>query len=516
MFPRFLIPALALAGLLVGAPGPESALRAQSADGAPGAGVPAGRPVLQHSFPLAGGTLTIVVDGLVPRAAVALQLQDPAHAPISVATALVTGSANRRAWSRVAEGLDNFTTLWIADEQGRVVLSIPLTEPSDANRPITLVAAVGSSVSEPLHLQVLPPTLVLPTRDGLQRINLLDGTLQLPAIPAAGGLRGAALSTDGVLGYVLRQGGLLEVRATHQWDAEPLSRRVLDPATDILAGSAAAGAAFALARPDGLPFTPAGQLQFLDDGAARQVPLLLEPMGQLVAGRRVVITPDGLSAFIAEDDLIVREIDLLTGRARGLLSVGLAGDRSISDLLIDGRQLLVATRGPLGRRGSLTSFDLDAGLLSTRTLDVDPLRLVPLDPAPAGAVASSAGRVLVVPAGGAAFEVLERGVPAAPQFAAQGERWLDAVAVDGGALLLRQTADGGRALERLTALTGQRTTLAASRLPAVSRLVGGGAGVVVLLGDPSGAVHVLRPQAEAPELLPGVTALPGEIFAVLP
>jgi len=524
---RFLTPALALAGLLAGFPGPAGALRAQ-AEGPAGSGArtdpaaTAGRPVLQHSFPLAGSTLTIVVAGLQPRAIAALQLLDPTQAPSSVVSALVGGAANPQQWRNgLLQEADKFTTLWAADDLGRVVLSIPLADAGDANRPVSLLAlarpfTASPAASDPLHLQVLPPTLVLPTREGLVRINLLDGALQLPAIPAGGGLRGAALSTDGVLGYVLREGGLLEVRATHQWDAEPLSRRVLDPATDLLAGNAAAGAAFALARPSGLPYAPAAELQFLAEGAARQAPLLLEPMGQFVAGRRVVITPDGLSAFIAEDDLIVREIDLLTGRARGLLAVGLAGDGAISDLLLDGRQLLVATRGPLGRRGSLTSFDLDAGLLSVRALDVDPLRLVLVGGGATGAAPAGAARVLVVPATGAAFQFVDRGVPGAPQFAAEGERWLDAVAVDGGALLLREAAGGARVLERLDALTGRHVPLPAAGVPPVTRLVGGGAGVVVLLGDPSGAVHVLRPQAQAPELLAGVTALPGEIFAVLP
>ncbi len=506
---RLLIAAFAMAGLLAGWPGPQGAVLAQSRGAA-------GRPVLQHSFPLAGRPLVIAVEGLIPHTGVALQLLDPANAPPSVVAALMLGAGNEQFLNGLLQGPDKFTTIWEADDFGRVVLSIPLEDADDANRAITLLAApvAGTAPSEPLHLQVLPPTLVLPTRDGLVRINLLDGTLQLPSIPSAGGLRGAALSTDGVLGYVLREGGLLEVRATHQWDAEPLSRRVLDPDTDILAGGPSTGAAFALARPSGLPYTPGARLQFLDEASAGRGPLFLEPMGQLVAGRRVVITPDGLTAFIAEDDLIVREIDLLSGVARGLLAVGLAGDGAISDLLIDGHQLLVTTRGPLGRRGSLTSFDLDAGRLSVRELEVDPLRLVPLNDRVAGRAAPNASRVLVVPASGRTFQVLADGVPAGRQLSDDG-RWLDAVAVEGGALLLRETASGARVLERFAPDSGLRE-ITATGLPPVARLVGGGAGAIVLLGDPSGAVYVLRTPRGQPELLPGVTALPGETFAVLP
>src|SRR6185503_17915049 len=118
-----------------------------------------------------------------------------------------------------------------------------------------------------------------------------------------------------------------------------------------------AGAAFLLARPGGQPFPGAGNLLFPDEGA-----LLLEPMAQTVGGRRVALAPDGLTAFVAEDDLVVREIDLLARVPRTLLPVGLAGDRAVADLLLDGRRLHVATRGAVGRPGSLTTLDLDTGL----------------------------------------------------------------------------------------------------------------------------------------------------------
>ncbi|HVQ25053.1 MAG TPA: hypothetical protein VMV01_07745, partial [Planctomycetota bacterium] len=53
-------------------------------------------------------------------------------------------------------------------------------------------------------------------------------------------------------------------------------------------------------------------------------------------------------------------------------------------------------------------------------------------------------------------------------------------------------------------------------VPPIDRLASRGSGVVVGLGDPSGAVHVIDPLAPALVTLPGVTAQPGAPFVVLP
>ncbi len=257
-----------------------------------------------------------------------------------------------------------------------------------------------------------------------------------------------------------------------------------------------------MARPAGEPFPPAASLLFLDEG---REPLVLESMGQPVTGRRVAVSDDGMTAFLAEDDLIVREVDLATGRVRGLITAGLAGDGAISDVLMAERRLFVTTRGPLGRRGALTVFGLDTGVLATFPLDVDPLRLVAID----------GGAVLVVPASAGAVAVVESGVPtrrvAAPDVAA----WLDAVPATGGALLLASAADGSRSLHRFDALTGAVTRLLAA--PAATRLAGaGGDGPAVLLGDPSGAVHVFDPVRGALWTPPDVASSPSAAFFVLP
>jgi hypothetical protein len=56
-------------------------------------------------------------------------------------------------------------------------------------------------------------------------------------------------------------------------------------------------------------------------------------------------------------------------------------------------------------------------------------------------------------------------------------------------------------------------------VPPVNRLVGappGLAGVVALLGDPSGDVHVWHSQLEALQTVPGLRALPDAGFSLLP
>jgi len=465
---------------------------------------------VQHSFPLAGEPLVMVVDGLDPGEEVMLVLKDAVDAPPSVANYMTDPGAPQFLIELEVVEPGSFGSLWQADRRGRLILSIPLNDMDDVDRAVSLVVhrRLGTNVPRPvaeLSLHVASPTLVLPTTGGLARIDLLHGVERLPSIPDEGGLLGLGLSADGVLGYVLREAGLLEVRETSAWDGLPVSARLHEPETDTLAWSVGGGAAFLLSRPDGTPFTPAARMVFLDDERA---PLLLEPMGTPVAGRRVAVTPDGLTAYLAEDDLVVREVDLGSGSPTGLIAAGLAGDREITDMLLDGRRLLVATRGPQGRNGAITSWSMDTGRAQTTALATDPLRLVAL----------GNDRVLVVPADGAIAQLVDLGVPGA-LIAAPAGRWLDATGVDGGALMLAGLADGTRRLERFELASGALIPVATTpptELPSVDRLVSHGGELVVLLGDPSGAVHVFRPRTGRLSVLPGLTALPGGEFVVLP
>jgi hypothetical protein len=459
---------------------------------------------VHHGFPLAGGTLVVVVDGLPPGADVLLKLLDAVTAPLSVIEEL-SASASPQFRFKVDDVLagdgGTIASVWAADARGRVLLEIPLDDPGDVDKPVQLqVLGFGGQEQATLLLHVQPPTLVLPTAQGLQRLSLLDGRLLAPAIPDAGGVRGLSLSDDGLLGYVLRDGGQLQTLAARDWAGAPLATQAFDAATDTLAGGPA-GAAFLLARPEGAPFAAAGVVLFLDQGG-----FLLEPMAQAVDGRRVAVAADGLTAYVAEDDLIVREIDLISRTPRALLPVGLPGDRAVTDLLLDGRRLLVATRGPAGRGGSISTLDLDEGRLTTQPLKYDPQRLVAL----------GEGRVLVVPDAGGHIDMLQDGLPG-PSIYERGEV-LDAAAVDGGALLL---LDGPTGLQLVRYVERSGALLLQRRMPAppVTRLVSAlasGAGVVVLLGDPSGAVHLWRADRGQAETIPDLQVDPAAAFHLLP
>lgn len=458
--------------------------------------------VLHHNFPLAGGTLVVVADGLQPGEDVRVALLDAVNAPLSLVEEL-TASTSRQfvplSWPAVEAG--TVQGLWRADERGRIVITVALDDPADADRPVSLVvwpfaAAEGSA----LQLHVQPPTLVLASADGHARLSLLDGRLLTPSIPAAGGLRGLSFSADGARGYVLRDGGLLQVLAAANWGATPLSALAFDAAADVLAGGPA-GAAFLLARQGGQPFAAPGRALFLDQAA-----LALEPLAQPVDGRRVALSADGLTAFVAEDDLVVREVDVASRAARALLPVGLAGDQAVVDLLLDGRRLLVATRGAAGRPGALSTLDLDTGWLSTLRLAAQPARLVAL----------GEGRVLVVPSAEGPAELLQDGIPLG-RVPVSG-RLLDGAPVADGALLLAAWPDGTRSLSFLSpgSLRGQALTLA---VPAASRLAAppaGLQGVVALLGDPSGAVHVWQPRSAELTAVPGLLADPAAPFFIAP
>lgn len=459
--------------------------------------------LLHHNFPLAGGPLVLVVEGLAPGEDVVLSLLDAAAAPRALAEELAASASERfvMALQDPASEPGALASLWRADARGRLLLSVPL-EAADAGRPVSLaVRRLGEARGALLELRVQPPTLVLPGPSGHARLSLLDGARLDPDLPPEGGLLGLAFSDDGTRGYLLREGGRLQILSATAWAGAPLATLAFDAATDVLAGGPA-GAAFLLARPGGTPFAAPGRALFLD----RDQSLLLEPLAQAVAGRRVALSDDGLTAFVAEDDLVIRELDLASRTTRALLPAGLAGDRAVADLVLDGRRLLVATRGPAGRPGALTVLDLDRGWLSVLALAIDPARLVSL----------GEGRTLVVPADGSVAELLQDGVPAG-RVTAPGSL-LDAAPHARGALLLSAAADGTRGLAFL-APGSLRLQPLPGAVPPAARLVAppaGVDGVVALLGDPSGAVHVWQPASGAIEAVPGVSATPGAPFFVAP
>jgi hypothetical protein len=183
----------------------------------------------------------------------------------------------------------------------------------------------------------------------------------------------------------------------------------------------------------------------------------------------------------------------------------MAGDVGITDMLLDGRRLLVATRAPNGAPGALTVLELDSGLTSVTSLGVDPLRLVPL----------AEGRALVVPAAGGAGQLVQAGLPLG-LLDVPGTSLLDAAPLASGALLLRQ-GPRGAFLQGLLPETGAVARLTVpGELPAVTRLVGQGTDVAVLLGDPNGAVHVFEAATRTLRVVSDLVAVPGDVFAVLP
>jgi hypothetical protein len=125
--------------------------------------------------------------------------------------------------------------------------------------------------------------------------------------------------------------------------------------------------------------------------------------------------------------------------------------------------------------------------------------------------------VLVVPAAGGVLEFFDHGLPAGRRLITAGTV-LDAAPLAGGALLLTARPDGRRMLAQLDPATLRLQPLPRD-VPAVSRLVGapaGMSGIVFLLGDPSGAVHVWRPDLAALQTLEGLVALPDAGFSLLP
>jgi len=462
-----------------------------------------GAPALEvhHSFPEAGGVLRLVVEGFWPGSPVEVLLEDPASAPPSV-----------------LEALDAFFPLptdapellrrgAVADDAGLLVFAVTLDDPQDAGRSFGLVFRDGEGRrTDPLELMVQPPTLLLPAADHIVRIDLRDGTVLVPDIPGRGGLLAAAFSADGFLGHLLRRGGRLETWSTRNWGGRPFAVTRLAADVDDLAHAAGKGPAFAVGRPDGAPFAPPGRLVFLDG----REDLTLDPMSRTITGRRWALAEDGFTAFVAEDDLLVREVDVLAGSAHGMFTAGLPGDRAVSDLVLEADRLYVTTRREDGRPGSLTVLDLRTGWLSPFELAVDPLRLVALGD----------GRLLVVPAEGletaGVLVVVEEGVPAPADRLEGGGRILDVAPVPGGAAVLVAQADGGHRLEHWDAGLGLQPWIAAPDVPEASRLLAAGDAALLLLGGGDGGVHRLDLQAGILERLPGVEASGQPLFAVIP
>lgn len=448
---------------------------------------------VHHGFPLAGSELPIVVEGFDAGLPVFVQVDSMERTAPSLLRYLV-GELGATPGSAVA-------TI-PADGRGVVSLRVPLVDPADAGRLIDLVFFQLDRDPIGVELLVQPPMVLLPTADGLARLDLRDGRRLLPDLPGPG-LVGLALSADGRESWLLRPGGLLEHRAGEPWEAGVTTSRAFGPDSDGLARSQDAGPAFVVLRPRGEGFAPPGRLAFLDG----RDELVLEPLGQEVSGRRWAVTPDGLTAFVAEDDLLVREVDLLTGQARLPFTAGFNGDQQVADMVLADGRLAVLTRRGDGRPGALTIYDLATGWVSPFPLDSDPLRLAPVGD----------GRLLVVPASGARLTVVEDGVPArVDEPARPGLSLLDAAPVRDGALVLARDAEGAPALLAWTAAGGLRPQAVDGPLPGALRLAGAGADLAVLLGAADGVPWTLVPSSGALTPVEGLVVPPGRAFQQLP
>jgi len=454
----------------------------------------AGELVIHHSFPVAGSELSLVVEGLQPNG---LALVTIGSGPPSL---------QRAVWAQAEEivsALDPLEAFLKVDSFGRLAVSAELESAADVGAELDMLVqdVATGAVSEILRLRVVTPTVVVSSASSFERIDLTSGSVLTPALSRAGGLDGLAVSPDGRQAYVLREQGLLEVISTAAWNATLATHR-LDPASDTLAASPAAGVAFALARPGGQPFTPSGRLLFLDDDGPVGEPLLLEPMGQTVAGERSVVTPDGLTAFVAEDDLLVREIDLLGRRSPNVFTAGRGGDLAIADMALEGSRLLVTTRSLDGRAGTLTVLDLLSGRLDVQPLDIDPGRIVVLDD----------DLALVLPSASSAFHVVEAGL--VTRRVEGAGVWLDAAAHAGAAVLLRRDDAGMVNLDRFDPLAGLSTFV--EGLPPADRVVTGGFSLAVLLGDPTGQVWLVNLDSGDTRRIMDVLADPTAPFDLLP
>lgn len=455
--------------------------------------------VARHSFPLAGDELVMVVNGFAPGAAVGIDLdRERSTPPPSLERALVAAFGLPVG----PEGRLSFGG-W-ADAGGALVLRVPLTDPGDPNHAVALQFHDQAGRSVELALLVQPPTVLLPVSGGVARVELLGGHRLLPDVPLAAGLLGAALSPDGLSLHTLLEGGALGERSAYSWNGALLSERALDPSGERLARSLGGGPAFVIARAKGSPFAPPGRLVSLDSSREE---LQLDPLGQEVAGRRWAITSDGLTAFVAEDDLIVREIDLLSWRVRTPFSAGFNGDRAVADLALDEARLLVLSRRSGGQAGSLTTLAFGSGVARPWPLGIDPARLVVLDESLS----------LVVPAAGPLFQVVEHGMPTVVVPAGTSrEALLDAAAVPGGALLLLADLDGGRRLVSWSPERGLEPLSTTAPVPDALRLVSAGHDLVLLVGASDGHVSRVVPSRGVLEAVEGLDVLPGAGHHLLP
>lgn len=464
------------------------------------AGAAGAQVALHHSFPVAGEVLTVVVDGApVGDGFVDLRLSDVEAAPPSFVERLLENPAPR------VDG-DALVTTWPVDEAGRVRLDVLLDDARDAGAPLRLEAVVPGWVdaSASLELIVVPPIVVVPTSSGYERIDLRSGSRLLPAIPRFDALRGLAVSDDGTETYALYADGRLETWSGQSWTAGPGDVTFLDPDANDIAGVPSGGLAFVLARSNARPFAPAGRLVFPDDGGAS---LVLEAMGETVTGRRWAVSEDGLVAYVAEDYLTVREVDLLHREVGEMFTTGRDGDAAIADLALDAERLYVVTSSVDDRPGSLTVRDLRSGRSQVFGLSVAPREVVALD----------GGVALVVPRSGGRLEVVVDGVPAGVMDV-DGATWLDAASVPGAALLLRRDADGRHRLLRYDAVSGVVSTLIEG-LPPVTQVLAqrrAADGHAVLLGDPSGSVWAFDLVAGELRQVSEVVVEPGVAIAQLP
>ncbi len=462
---------------------------------------------VHHSFPEAGGVLRIVAEGFWPSSPVEVLLASPTVAPPSVVEVL----DNLQLFvPHPDETLEMLQRRTVSDEWGRVTLVIELDDPLDVERSLDLVFKdTEGRVSKPLSLMVQPPTLLLPGENHVVRIDLRDGSLLHPPIPGAGGLLAAAFSRDGFLGYLLRDGGQLESWSARNWGGSPFAVTHLDPDSNDLAHAASTGPAFAVVRPEGSPFAPPGRVSFLDG----REDLSLDPMAEVMSGRRWAIAHDGFTAFVAEDDLLVRQIDMLGGTSHSMFSAGLPGDQSLADMVLEGRHLYVASRRADGRPGSLTVLDLDTGWLTSFELELDPVRLLSLGD----------GRLLVIPSAESVetanmLVVVEDGVPAIADRLEGPGRILDAAPIPGGAAVLVADETGaGQPTWRLEVWdAGRGLSPWLSMMPEAKRLLAAGPEVVLMLGASSGLVHRVFVETGAVERIEGVSATGSPLFAVIP
>lgn len=457
---------------------------------------------LHHGFPLAGEELRIVVEGFEPGATLLLRLSSVPEGPAPSFLEALSDPARFRP-------LPDGAVATLADDLGVFELAFRLEPGRDEGHRIEFVVSDGPAGSTgsalPVSLLVQPPTALLAVRDGVARVDLLSGEQLGPVLSGSTALYGAGLEPDGLRAWLLRERGRLESLSLLRWGEAPLTVRQLPAASESLAHSARAGAAFVLSSlGEGL----FGRLHFVADEWA---PLALEALESEPGHRRWAIAPDGERAFVAEDELLVREVDLRRGSLGGPFTAGVPGDTSITDMLVDGDKLLILTRRSGGRPGSLTRFDLSTGWIATDTLAVDPLRLVAL----------GEERVLVIPADGRALTVIESGVPGAPRVLPGATEFelVDAASVSDGALLLLRDANGDVELQRFWSASYAVDVLAApGAWPGVEHVLGAGADTALLLGadDAAGAVFRYDLALGVLEVLPGLRRDAAAPFVLLP